>query len=100
MTAIRDRFISLRDRAKGLVVRVGRAGVGTGRRRVVLSAAALLVGVVAVAPSWWWHRLTAVIAGPGWRWLPVLLAAAGGIGLAREAARRWRRGGAARRRPV
>ena len=68
--------------------------------RVAVPLAALLTGVVAVAPVWWWHHLTAAIAGPGWRWLPVLLAAAGGIGLALEAVGRWRRVGRARKRPV
>jgi hypothetical protein len=67
---------------------------------MALSLTLMLAGVVAAAPSWWWHRLTTMIAGVSGRWLPVLLAVAGGIGLTWEAARRWRRGGAARRRPV
>ena len=69
-------------------------------RRVVAAVSGLLAGVVAVAPAWWWHRLTAVTTGPGWRWLPILLVAAGGIVLVREAVRRWRRGGPGRGRPV
>src|SRR5690349_8417929 len=100
MTAIRDRFAAIRDRARRLAVRARRAGVGTGWRRVLLSVAGLLVGGLAVAPVRWWHHLTALIAGPGWRWPPVLLAVIGGIGLGAEAAGRWRHGGTARRRPV
>jgi uncharacterized protein YjbI with pentapeptide repeats len=100
MTAIRDRFAAFNGNAKRLVHRVAVVSADRSRARVVLPLAALLLGVVAVAPSWWWHRLTAVVAGPGWRWLPVLLAAAGAIGVVAEAGRRWRRGGAARRRPV
>ncbi|MFI6272487.1 pentapeptide repeat-containing protein [Micromonospora zamorensis] len=99
MTVSRDRFAALSDYATR-VIRVGRTRVGTSCGRVVLSLTTLLVGVLALAPSWWWHRLTAVITGPGWRWLPMLLAAAGGIGLAAEAARRWRRASQARPRPV
>jgi uncharacterized protein YjbI with pentapeptide repeats len=98
MTASRDRLAAFRDH----VVRPKGFRIDTSRGRVVLSLAAILLGALMMAPSSWWHLLAAVIAGLGRRWLPVLLAAAGGMGLAAEATRRWRRSvsGAARRSPV
>jgi hypothetical protein len=86
MTTVRDRFEAFHSRRPGAAA--------------VVSLALLLAGVVALAPAWWWHGLTAVITGPGRPWLPILLAAAGGITLGREAVWRWRRGGPSRRRPV
>jgi len=97
MTALRDRFAAFRTRPwrqhAGQAVR--RPGA-----RVVAAVTVLLAGAVALAPAWWWHRLTAALARPGLRWLPVLVTGAGAIILVREAVARWRRGGPGRGRPV
>lgn len=83
------------------VRRFVRAGLGElGRWRTVLALVAVAAAVVMLTPWSWWRTGGRLLAGPGWRWVPILLLVAGLVVLAQVATGRRSHSGSARRRPV
>ncbi len=68
--------------------------------RMALAVVAVLAAIVMLTPGRWWRPAGQLLAGPGWRWMPILLLLAGLAVLLRVAALRWGGRGGTRRRPT
>jgi uncharacterized protein YjbI with pentapeptide repeats len=80
--------------------RTTRVALQPARRKLLVSVTGTLTGAAILTPWSWWRDGAQLVARPGWRWVPVLLLAAGLTGLAQLTARWWSRSGSDRRRPV